>query len=186
MKSLLNTVFVVAIWLQPFAATGADREGGDGMMDAATRWQRAALNREWAASTRIERAEELLTQAKDLQAKESTDLEERKRRFAQAGNLELAAAKLFGLACAGYDKAQANWNMLADLCRKAEDEEKEKRARQLGERAAASATAACGKAAHACELAANSFSKPNAGQAERAAGAGEQAAMWWERLAARK
>jgi len=187
MRSLSHwPVFLAIVGMPLWAASkDGDVKAAD-RFDASARWQRAALNREWAASTKSDRAEELMDQAKALRTTLPADAEERRRAFQRAGGLALSAAGLYGSACANYDKACENWNKVGDLRRKAEDEDSEARARNLAARSSGLASEACRNAAHAFEMAADSFSKPNGDELDKAAAAGEQAAAWWEKLAARE
>ena len=172
------------------AALAADdirKEDQKKSLDKAEQWEKAALTRELAATTEQMHADDLLTKAQDLRQKSDTDTDsDRENDFLKVGEIERAAADLYVLSVANYDKAAANWTSAAEEYRKYKELERLRNARNRVDVATRNATYACSRAAEIYEIAANAFSLENANDPPRTGQALEKAATWRENLAARK
>lgn len=165
--------------------------GAQGSEDNRTRekiieWEKAALNREYAAETQVQQASDLLDLAREYRNADYTRDQEFRENFKQAGNAEKKAADLAGSACGNFDKAANNWDTVADECQELNDVEGVRRAREMATAAKEDAVRACAMAADAYEMAAQACGTDFADEPTRGAAASEKAATWREKLAKRR
>lgn len=177
-------LLVLALAMASGFAVAADNQAR--MLEKAEEWERAALNREWAAITRQTQAEEQLKCAQAFRSKEYLYERERKSNLNMAGDAEKRAGDLEGSALGNFDAAARNWEKVAAEYKRLRDVEKEQNARTMAESAHKNALLACGRAADAYELAAESYSERNADQPNKAAAVSEKAAIFREKLAGRR
>jgi len=155
-------------------------------LDRIMEWERAALNRELAATTQQLQAEEMLKEATALRFKEFLTLDERRANMKKAGDKEKSAGDRAGAACGNFDRAAANWNTVAREYEKLEDKKNRTDALVMS-RLARERAFSCGEiAASAYELAAEAYMENNANRPANAAAASERAASWREKLAGRR
>ena len=177
----------LVVWGMAGFVRGADTAAvEDAVHERMARWERAALNREWAAATKWSQADLLVKQAGKLRAASYSTPEEHRKNYQKAASAELRAAGLYASASAGFDKALSNWKNLDRLCHPVRDAEKKKLVQQAIRSADTKAREACRLAAEAYEVAADLFSQDKGGKLEASAKASEAAAACWEKLAARK
>jgi hypothetical protein len=85
-----------------------------------------------------------------------------------------------------FDKAAADLDRAAGIAERGKQEARGKEARQRAASMRNQARNACRLAALACERASEDLGEDGAGLEARAAVASQSAAVWWEKLAARK
>jgi len=149
-------------------------------------WERAAMNREIAAATQEEQAEDMLLQGAAFRMKEFISDAQRRSNLNRAGDLEKGAAGKAGAALGNFDRAAANWDKVAKQYDGVGDKKQASDARVMAILARERAMACLEFAAAAYELAAEAYSEPMANQLNKAASASEAAASWRERLANRR
>jgi len=158
----------------------------DRIRERIAEWEKAALNREIAAMTQLNQAEELLETGREHRAEEYLLDTEMKANFKKAGDSEKQAGDRAGAACANFDLAAKNWVTVAEQCAKVEDADSEKSAKAMAEAATEHAGRACAVAADAYELAADAYGADYADEPQKGAAASEKAATWREKMAGRK
>jgi hypothetical protein len=153
--------------------------------ERAGEWERAALNREWAAVTQQNEALSQLAMVKQLrEVSPSTDAERRKL-LTRAGDAAMRAGDLEAAAFANYDRAVANWGTVAGQYGSIDDEKSRRDAARMVEQLKLRATAAARRSAEHYELAAELYGDGMAGVPGKSAGASMKAATWREKLAGR-
>jgi len=169
-------------------ATGAvclgDAEKNEALAKAA-QWERAALNREWAAFAQLEQAGEAQSAAESLRSAPREDAQDARTKLQRAGGSELAACGSYVNAMTNFDKAADNWKKAARQYKQAGSEQNQRAAEEHAREDVQQGTSACRLAALAAERAAEDFGAEGAGMLNRAAAASQTAATWWERLAGR-
>ena len=148
-------------------------------------WERAAVNRNWAAVTQFNQAKRLIALAQELRSQDHKDEAERRRNMKAAGASERQAGDLFGKAVGNFEKAADNWGKVARLYARAKDALKQTDALEMKTLAIQKSVEACGAAASAYEMAADSYGERGANDPDTVAAVSEQAAVWREKLASR-
>jgi len=185
MTRLVQFSALVVVVLLALPAAALDEAAKAAARDKVTEWERAAVNREWAAITQVEQGTALQGRAAKMKEGPFADSDGRRAGQVKAGNAHLAAAKAYGSAVDNFDRAAANWKHVADLSTRIGDREQGKSAGGSVAAASADGATACRLAAQACELAAQAFAPEHGNQVSKAALASQQAAVWLERLASR-
>jgi HPt (histidine-containing phosphotransfer) domain-containing protein len=175
-------LFALLLTLPASALDEAARAEAQGRI---AEWERAAVNREWAAITRINQASALQGRATKLQAGPFDDTEARQAAHTEAGETHVAAARAYAAAADNFDKAASNWEQLDELSTSIGRKAQGKTARRAATVAFAEGTAACRLAAQAYELAAQAFAPDRGNQVSQSALASQHAAVWREKLASR-
>ena len=181
--SWLCRLTVVSVLLSAGALSARADDSTD-THDSIVQFERAAMNREWAAYAQLEQAHQGEKKAKRLVDGPFEDNKQRRVVLLKAGNTYLGAARAYGRALGNFDHAATNYAKIVALYAKIGDRDGQAAAQELVKRAKSEGTETCRQAANACEAAAAVFN----GEADdlgRAAGATQAAAQWWEKLAAR-
>ena len=185
MRSLIRFSLLSVMLLVALPAVALDEDAKAEARVKITEWERAAVNREWAAITQVEQGNALQGRAAKMRDGPFADSDAMRAGQVKAGNWHLAAAKSYGAAVANFDKADANWKKVAGLSAQIGGREQGNSARGSAAAASAEGATACRLAAQACELAAQAFSAEHGNQVIKAAQASQRAAAWLERLASR-
>lgn len=187
MKSGYRAVAALSVLL-----IGSGVVWGDGVGDTLGRseeWEKAAINREWAAANQQTEAELLLNQAVVFarEARDDTlDITTRSSNLVKAGDLRKSAGALYGATVGNLDRAADNWDKASSGFQKLGLRERERNAQDRSVESRGNATRSCDLAAQAYETAAEAYEHNLAGQSASAAVASEKAATWREKLAGRK
>jgi hypothetical protein len=145
--------------------------------------ERAALNRGDAAITQERESEKLLGLADALCKKAYTNDTERRRIFTQAGDLQLSAGDLEGLAAGNYEKASKNWTAASVEFSKEPGDSWKRKSEQMAAQARTNRRTALERAAGAYELAADSYVAGKADLPIKSAQSSEKAAGLQEMIA---
>ena len=183
-RTVRNAWLSLLVLLAGGAVCRGDAEKNAALGKAA-QWERAALNREWAAYAQLEEAGEAQAAAAALRSAPQKNEQERRNAMRRAGDIELQVVRSYAAAMANFDKAVAGWTKAAQQYRQAGSEQGRRAAEGHAGQDSGEAASACRLAALAAERAAEDFGAEGAGMLSRAAAASQTAATWWEHLAAR-
>ena len=181
--SWLCRLTVVSVLLSTGALSACADDSTDAH-DSIVQFERAAMNREWAAYAQLEQAHQGETKAKLLIDGPFEDNKQRRVILLKAGNTYIGAARSYGRAFGNFNHASTNYAKIVALYAKIGDMDGKSAAQELVKRARSEGTETCRQAANACEAAAAVFNG-EANDLGRAAGATQTAAQWWEKLATR-
>lgn len=180
------TKYVAAMVPLILLSAGARAQEPGGALAKAEEWERAAVNREWAAASQQGEADARVAEANDLIRSDVESDAERKKAFVHAANLLMQAGGLYGQACGSLDRAADNWRKAAAGYHDAGLLERERSAKERASTVEQHAVKICEQAAEAYEGAASAYDHDPVNQANRAAGAASNAAAWREKLATRR
>jgi hypothetical protein len=152
--------------------------------DTIIQFERAAMNREWAAYAQLEQAHQAEKKALALREGSFEDNKQRRVILLKSGATYLAAARSYGSALGNFDRASTNYAQIVRLYDKLGEMDNKSAAQDLVKKAKSEGTGAIRQAANICEAAAAVYNG-EANDLARAAGATQAAAQWWEKLARR-
>lgn len=152
--------------------------------DTIVQFERAAMNREWAAYAQLEQAHQSEKKAQALLEGPFEDNRQRRAILLKAAASYLTAARSYGASLGNFDRAGANYAQIVQLYGKLGEMDNKAAAQDLAKKARSEGTEAIRQAANICEAAAAVYNG-EANDLARAAGATQAAAQWWEKLATR-
>ncbi len=152
--------------------------------DTIVQFERAAMNREWAAYAQLEQAHQAEKKALALRGGPFEDDRQRRATLLKSGATYLVAARSYGTALGNFDRASTNYAQIVKLYDKLGEIDNKSAAQDLVKKARSEGTEAIRQAASICEAAAAVYNG-EVNDLARAAGATQTAAKWWEKLATR-
>jgi hypothetical protein len=151
--------------------------------EKADEWERAAQNREDAATAQLGESDRMLDLAKLLIRKGCATDVERRKNLIRAGEMCCGAGDMAALAAANYEKATWNWlASAAELFRQSAEAPK-RLTDAMVDKARENCRASMQRAAEAYEMAADVYATGNAEQPVRSAQSSEKAASLREMIA---